>query len=211
MLMMEDQSSMNKKWIWLIGILCIGLTSCKTKPPAEPQSQAYDSTQGSVYDDNGSGNNSSSSDDLESSGVDEESQPLTYSYNDDDIESEQIDQFDNTASAEGEHLDWGPIYFSFDAADLTDEARRKLSERARYIVRNPGLVVLIEGHCDSRGTEDYNLALGERRSQAVKQYLQELGVPANSLNTISYGERRPEVEGENESAWRRNRRVTFAF
>lgn len=203
---------MKKQWILLLMLAVLSLSwSCKNKPAAQAQPEVYDSSEGSVYD-NGSTNGTSQDDDLESSGISDESEPLTYTYgNEDSIESETLDQIEGNTIGASEHLDWGPIYFDFDASDLTDEARRKLNERARYIIDNRNLTVLIEGHCDQRGTEDYNLALGERRAQAVKQYLQELGVPAGRLSTISYGERRPEIDGENESSWRRNRRVTFAF
>jgi len=108
-------------------------------------------------------------------------------------------------------LEWEPIYFDFDQSQITDTGRSKLRDYARYLLDNPNQEVLLEGHCDSRGTDNYNLALGERRAQSVKRYFVELGVSATRIRTISYGELRPQVPEENEAAWARNRRVSFAF
>lgn len=111
----------------------------------------------------------------------------------------------------GPDLDWGPVLFEFDQASLSAYARKTLTRYGETLKRFPELRVLIEGHCDTRGTEDYNLALGERRAQAVKRFLAELGVSETNLRTISYGEIRPLIAGESETAWAKNRRVSFTF
>ncbi len=129
---------------------------------------------------------------------------------DGNVDSSNLDILDRDRHA-GPDLDWEPVYFEFDQANLTASARETLAQYGETLKRHPELQVLIEGHCDSRGTEDYNLALGERRAQAVKRFLVELGVRATNLRTISYGEIRPLVMGEIESAWSRNRRVSFTF
>jgi len=104
-----------------------------------------------------------------------------------------------------------PVYFDTDQAVLRADARASLEARAEAIRQHPELgVVTIQGHCDERGSDEYNLALGERRAAAVKRYLVGLGVPASRLETVSYGEDRPAVPGHDESAWRYNRRSELA-
>jgi peptidoglycan-associated lipoprotein len=98
------------------------------------------------------------------------------------------------------------IYFAFDRYDLSEEARKILTEDAKVLLKHPSVVVQIEGHCDERGSNEYNLALGERRSVSAKLYLEKLGVQANRLSTISYGEEMPADPGHNEEAWAKNRR-----
>lgn len=101
------------------------------------------------------------------------------------------------------------IYFEFDSSSLLPMAQEILSNKADYLLNAGGASVTIEGHCDERGTEAYNLALGERRAEAAKAYLVNLGVSASQLTTISYGEERPVDPAHNEEAWAKNRRVHF--
>ena len=108
----------------------------------------------------------------------------------------------------------GDVFFAFDAYDLSREARSILANNADILNAIPGTkkgAVVIEGHCDERGTREYNLALGERRANSVKKYLVSLGVPGDRLQTISYGEDRPFAMGSNEAAWKQNRRAHFAI
>lgn len=102
------------------------------------------------------------------------------------------------------------VYFDFDRYEIKDEFRPMLSKNANLIKREKPDNVVIEGHCDERGTEDYNLALGQRRAVSVKNYLISTGVNPNRLSTISFGEERPEVRGQGEDAWSKNRRVQFS-
>jgi peptidoglycan-associated lipoprotein len=103
-----------------------------------------------------------------------------------------------------------PVYFDTDQAVLRADARASLKARAEAIRQHPELgIVTIQGHCDERGSEEYNLALGERRAAVVKRYLVDLGVPALRLETMTYGESRPAVLGHDEAAWRYNRRSEF--
>ena len=97
------------------------------------------------------------------------------------------------------------VYFGFDRYDLTADARSSLQAQARWIIDNNASVT-IEGHCDERGTREYNLALGDRRATAVKNYLVALGVSASKVRTVSYGKERPAVSGSGESVWAQNRR-----
>ena len=104
------------------------------------------------------------------------------------------------------------VYFDLDRADIRSDARRALKSNASEIMGNGSWrKVVLEGHCDERGSEEYNMALGERRSDAVKRYLMDLGLPGSKIVTVSYGEDRPGVRGRGESAWQANRRVEFAF
>ena len=99
------------------------------------------------------------------------------------------------------------VYFDYDESNLSDDTRDKLSRDADLLKSNAQLSVTIEGHADARGTSEYNLALGERRSNGVRDYLTSLGVAANRLRTISYGKERPVCTEETESCWSQNRRA----
>ena len=101
------------------------------------------------------------------------------------------------------------IHFEFDESKITEDARSKLEENAEIIKQNPGAVVQIQGHCDERGTNEYNIALGQRRVRATRDYLIKLGVDAGCLVTISYGEESPLDPRHNEEAWAKNRRAQF--
>lgn len=105
----------------------------------------------------------------------------------------------------------GDVYFEFDEATLTDMTRSQLAKNADFLKSRDGenLVITIEGHCDERGTNDYNLALGDSRASAALAYLVSLGVAGDRLKTISYGEERPQCEEANEDCWQLNRRAYF--
>jgi peptidoglycan-associated lipoprotein len=103
------------------------------------------------------------------------------------------------------------VHFDFDSSALTPRAQQNLTAKASYLRDNPNAVVTIEGHCDERGTAAYNMALGERRAEAAKSFLVNLGISANRLNTISYGEERPIDPRSNEEAWAKNRRAQFVL
>jgi len=97
------------------------------------------------------------------------------------------------------------VYFDTDMSSFRDDGRTTLSRQAELLKKYTNYPILIEGKCDERGTREYNLALGERRANAVRQYLVAQGVPADRIKTISYGKERPEVVGSDEGAWARNR------
>ena len=101
------------------------------------------------------------------------------------------------------------VYFDYDDYNLSAEARSVLSGNAAQLKEMASMNYTIEGHCDERGTTEYNLALGQRRADAAKSYLVNLGIDASRLNTISYGEERPFESGHDESAWSKNRRAHF--
>jgi peptidoglycan-associated lipoprotein len=101
------------------------------------------------------------------------------------------------------------VHFDFDSSALTPEARRMLDQNAEFLLNHPEIKVLVEGHCDERGTEEYNLNLGQRRADAVREYLAAKGVPPRQLETLTFGESRPVDPGHDESAWSKNRRAQF--
>ena len=103
------------------------------------------------------------------------------------------------------------IYFEFDSIRLTPEAQEILTQKAAWLRMNPGARVTIEGHCDDRGTNEYNLALGEGRAQSASAFLVDLGIEESRLNSLSYGEERPLATGQDEETWARNRRAHFVI
>lgn len=125
-----------------------------------------------------------------------------------------------TSGVEG-RAEWGPglsaaekspledVFFDFRESTLREDAKQALMNNIRWLRANPHARVLIEGHCDERGTNEYNLALGERRAKTVRDFLVAGGVSADQLSIISYGEERPFVLGHDESAWKWNRRAHF--
>ena len=103
------------------------------------------------------------------------------------------------------------VLFDYDSSVLTPEAQERLTKKAKWLKDNPNEKIVIEGHCDERGSVEYNLALGERRAEAAKSFLVDMGITASRLTTISYGKERPFVKGHYESAWSLNRRAHFVI
>lgn len=101
------------------------------------------------------------------------------------------------------------VHFLFDSPSMTDDSRNALLENAKILAAHPAIRVEIEGHCDERGTTEYNLALGDRRAEAVRKYLVTSGVAASRVRTISLGKEKPLSEGHGESVWAQNRRAEF--
>lgn len=99
------------------------------------------------------------------------------------------------------------VYFGFDSSELASEAQAILDRQAAFLNVNPAMVIIIEGHADERGTREYNLALGDRRAVAVRDYLLAKGLNASRVRTVSYGKERPAVSGSNEGSWEFNRRA----
>ena len=102
-------------------------------------------------------------------------------------------------------------YFDYDQSDLRDDARTALSGNAQWLKRYPSIQILVEGHCDERGTSAYNLALGDRRANAARDYVASLGISAARVRTVSYGKERPFCTESSESCWQQNRRAHFVI
>jgi peptidoglycan-associated lipoprotein len=103
------------------------------------------------------------------------------------------------------------VYFGFDDADIKPEYRDLLAAHGAFLAKNPNVVVTVEGHCDERGTPEYNIGLGERRAKAVAQVLMSYGVQASQIKTVSFGEEKPSDAGHDESAWVKNRRGVLSY
>jgi peptidoglycan-associated lipoprotein len=103
------------------------------------------------------------------------------------------------------------VYFDYDKSDLGEDTRATLQSNAGWLKANPGRIVRIEGHCDERGTIEYNLALGQRRAVSVRDYLVGLGIDASRIKTLSYGKERPVDPGHDDAARARNRRAEFVI
>ena len=98
------------------------------------------------------------------------------------------------------------VYFDYDSSTLSGQAQAALRSQAAFLRSNPSIRIIVQGHCDERGTREYNLALGERRASAARDYLVAQGIDGARIKTISFGKERPAVVGSNESAWSKNRR-----
>lgn len=104
-----------------------------------------------------------------------------------------------------------PVYFGYDSSQVSASERPKIESVADYLKQNSSVAVIIEGHCDERGSNEYNLALGERRALAARSYLSSLGISSDRIQTKSYGEEKPANPGHDESAWSANRRAEFVL
>ncbi len=103
------------------------------------------------------------------------------------------------------------IYFEYDSSEIRAEYRSVVEAHARYLIENPSTTITLEGHADERGSREYNLALGERRAQSVKQQMTVLGASSSQIRLVSYGEERPAVDGHDEASWQQNRRVEILY
>jgi len=106
-------------------------------------------------------------------------------------------------------LKFATVYFDYDESIIRADQRGSMRSNAELLQRYPSVKVLVEGHCDERGSDEYNMALGQRRADTAKQYLVEYGIAGSRINTVSYGESRPVDRGQNESSWAKNRRTEF--
>lgn len=117
--------------------------------------------------------------------------------------------FDAAGSDSGKISGLETVFFDYDKAALNSNSKKTIASNAQWLKANPKVNMQIEGHCDNRGSIEYNLSLGERRAQAVKSYMVSTGIPAARLNVISYGKEKPLVSGDSESAFSKNRRANF--
>lgn len=113
--------------------------------------------------------------------------------------------------AETDELANRVVYFEFDRSNIPSEHLNTLDAHARHLIDNPDLKIRLEGHADERGSREYNIGLGDRRAQAVRRILLFQGVGNDQISTVSYGEERPAVQGHNEQAWAKNRRVEIVY
>ena len=161
-------------------LLVFFLAACSTTPK-------------DTADSSGSGSSSSSSDVSSEDGTITESSPETSSIE----PGSQEDLIVNVGDR---------VFFNYDSAELDADAQELLQDQVAWLKQYSDVSVIIEGHCDERGTREYNLALGEKRAQSVKNYIISLGISSDRISTISYGKERPAVVGSNDGAWAQNRR-----
>lgn len=191
---------MEKKWTIKSSIICILLVlslvvfaSCKKKVNTE-QSAGQDTQQEVVEDTTAADDSAAVGDDDAASVASED-----IDENNDAAEMAELkDAFENVT-----------IKFAYDSSAIMDSEIQTLEEKAEWLRNNVAATVTVEGHCDERGTTEYNLALGDRRAARVKGFLVNLGIGAERITTVSYGEEKPAVAGSNETAWEQNRRAEF--
>jgi peptidoglycan-associated lipoprotein len=179
---MSTKNMLKLMAIMVVMIALLGLTGCKHKKPVATNFGAGNEAAGAGL---GSGGDSSSSGGLS-----------------------KFNQ-EGTNWESGAAFGLNTIYFDFDSSAIRSDAMAILKSNAENMKKVPGKMIQIAGHCDSRGTQEYNLALGERRALAVRTYLMQCGVPGDRLTTISYGAELPAVPGNGETAWAKNRRAEF--
>ena len=161
-------------------LLVFFLAACSTTPK-------------DTADSSGSGSTSSSSDVASGEGTVTETSPDSASIE----PGSQEDLIVNVGDR---------VFFNYDSSDLDSDAQELLQDQVAWLKQYSDVSVIVEGHCDERGTREYNLALGEKRAQSVKNYLINLGISSDRVSTISYGKERPAVVGSNDGAWAQNRR-----
>ena len=145
-----------------------------------------------------------------------QNEPMATTIEDDTVKPAEEENVDSAAKLQESESDkmtevvmQENIYFEFDKSILSEAARESLVKNGEWLRYNPDVAITIEGHCDERGTNDYNLALGDRRAESVKAFLIDLGIDASRLATITYGEERPAESGHGEAFWAKNRRAYF--
>jgi peptidoglycan-associated lipoprotein len=128
-------------------------------------------------------------------------------YGTDDSSTSEFSQLDDPQSP----LSVRVIYFEYDSSEIRSEYRSAIEAHSAYLSQNSSTSITLEGHADERGSREYNLALGERRAQAIKQQMVLLGASSSQIRLVSYGEERPEIDGHDESSWQQNRRVEILY
>jgi peptidoglycan-associated lipoprotein len=128
-------------------------------------------------------------------------------YGADDSSTSGFNQLDDPQSA----LSVRVIYFEYNSSEIKSEYRSTIEAHSSYLSQNPDTSITLEGHADERGSREYNLALGERRAQSIKQQMLILGASSSQIRLVSYGEERPAIDGHDESSWQQNRRVEILY
>ena len=173
-----------KKLLWLsVLFLCLAVNSCAKKQTVAPE----DESDQDLYEEQ------------------------TEQATDLDVALLEPEEFSQEPSIRGVEFDskvaLETVYFSFDSSSVPQSVVKTLKENANYLKENPSLNVIVEGHCDERGTTEYNLALGQKRAVKVKEYYVQLGISPDRIATISYGEEMPQDNRHNEAGWAKNRRA----
>ena len=186
------------------GALALAVTGCKYD---DPNPDDVSGPQDLVTDTSAADDNMNAGKDLEteSAGADKNADEANLA----DVTGLPFDQDPNYARCTD--VDFTPVYFGFDASQLAPSELAKIEAVAQHLKAKPDRVVIVEGNCDERGSNEYNLSLGELRAISIRDYLVQLGIADKRIQTKSYGEEKPAVTGQNESAWAKNRRGEFAI
>lgn len=175
----------------LIALPMVTLVACSSSP-SDSQAEAERNAAASSASTNANGSSSSSDVQLNSADRIKTAE---------EIKKETLDKLQNNQI----------VYFEFDRSNLRSDFYALLTEHAQFLVKNPSQKIVIEGHCDKRGTPEYNIALGERRAKAVETFLQNSGVSASQISVVSYGEEKPQMSGDSEAAFAKNRRAVLVY
>jgi peptidoglycan-associated lipoprotein len=169
-------------------LLCLSLCACTTTGDSDKDAASVDERGGTSTPAN-SANNSATT------------------FGAGDNSRQELSPLDDPTNQLAERI----IYFGYDSSDVQEQYRSVIEAHASYLIQNPGTTMSLEGHADERGSREYNLALGERRSIAIKRQMTVLGAGPSQIRTISYGEERALVEGHDEFSWSQNRRVEIIY
>jgi peptidoglycan-associated lipoprotein len=185
---------MNRKWmVWIaMPVLLTFIVGCPRKKPQTPADDTLNVETTDVAPPPAAAEE-----------VEQPAEPATEDQTEDALLSEDMQVVNDELRRRGFTAD---VYFQYDESELSDEARDALARNADLLKGQPQFQLMIEGHADERGTNEYNLALGERRANAVRSYMSSLGVGADRMRTLSYGEERPVCTESEESCWSQNRR-----
>ena len=186
------------------GALALAVTGCRYDDAADPN-DVSGGPQDVVTDGGNEDMNAAKDLATENAGPDKNADEASLS----DVTGLPFDQDPNYARCTD--VDFTPVYFGFDASQLEPSEMAKIESVAQHLQAKADRVVIIEGNCDERGSNEYNLSLGEQRAIKIRDYLVQLGIADNRVQTKSYGEEKPAVTGQGESAWAKNRRGEFAI
>jgi peptidoglycan-associated lipoprotein len=176
---------MNNRFIFIV-LIAIAMAACSSSETREDAADVVDRSRSGA-------------------GSDEESGTRTFGSGTDS--GRGFSELDDPASPLSVRI----LYFDYDSSEILPAYREVLEAHANYLAQNPNITISLEGHADERGSREYNLALGERRSQRAKQLMMVFGPSSSQIRTTSYGEERPVVNGHDEEAWSQNRRVEIIY
>ena len=191
--------------LWITAILLAGfLAACATSQNEEIETT--DGTGTTVGDGTSTGTVDGDGSGADATGIDGSDDGSLTAITDDEPKTarEMLEQSDGALASR-------TIYFEYDSAKLSDESLAILEEHGNFVAANGDVAVRLEGHADERGSREYNVALGDRRAQSVRRVLLFQGASVDQVDTVSYGEEKPAVEGQDESAWSLNRRVELIY
>ena len=192
------------------GILAFAVTGCKYDDAAEGGEDI--ATTGDIATDGANDANATGSDiDTENGGAANAASDLGALKDEDGVPATGVPFDQDPNFNRCTDVDFAPVYFGFDASNLAAGEMAKIEAVANHLRENPGRVVIVEGNCDERGSNEYNLSLGDIRATSIQDYLKTLGIDPARIQTKSYGEEKPAVAGQGEAAWSKNRRGEFAI